>query len=234
MPDLWYQVRKKIDDIRSTLPSGIQGPFFNDEFGDTYRIIYAFTADGFTHRELRDYAERVRAELMRVPDVAKIELVGMQDEKIYLEFSTQQLAALGIDRNPLMPTLQAQNAVAPSGVVDAGPRGSRSGCPANSPPRRACRRSTSAPTAASSAWATSPQVRRGYVDPPQPIFRYNGEPAIGMAISMAAGGDVLALGENIKERMRGSTPTCRSASTCISSPTSRMSSRRRSASSPRR
>ena len=121
VPDLWYQVRKKVGDIRQNLPSGIYGPYFNDEFGDTYSIIYALTADGFSQREVRDYAERVRTALLLVPDVAKVDLIGVQDEKIYLEFSTQQIAALGIDINALVQALQAQNAVAPSGTVEAGP-----------------------------------------------------------------------------------------------------------------
>ena len=85
VPELWYQVRKKISDIRQTLPSGVSGPFFNDEFGDTYSIIYALTSDGFSHREVRDFADRLRAELLRVPDVAKVDLVGVQEERIYLD-----------------------------------------------------------------------------------------------------------------------------------------------------
>ena len=119
VPELWYQVRKKVGDIKQTLPQGVQGPFFNDEFGDTYALIFALTSDGFSHRELRDYAERVRAELLRVTDVAKIDLLGTQDEKIYLEFSTQQLAAMGLDISELIQTLQAQNAIQPSGTVDS-------------------------------------------------------------------------------------------------------------------
>jgi multidrug efflux pump len=119
VPDLWYQVRKKVGDIKQTLPQAVQGPFFNDEFGDTYALIFALTSDGFSHRELRDYAERVRAELLSVPDVAKIDLLGTQDEKIYLEFSTQQLAAMGLDISELIQTLQAQNAIQPSGTVDS-------------------------------------------------------------------------------------------------------------------
>src|SRR5262249_54140676 len=116
---LWYQVRKKIDDVQATLPSGIAGPYFNDEFGDTYSLIFALTSDGYTHRELRDVADRLRADFLRIRDVAKVELVGAQDEKIYLEFSTQQMAALGLDINQLMQTLQTQNALVPSGTVDA-------------------------------------------------------------------------------------------------------------------
>ena len=102
VPDLWYQARKKVGDIKQTLPQGIQGPFFNDEFGDTYSLIFALTSDGFSHRELRDHAERLRGELLSVPDVAKIDLIGTQDEKIYLEFSTQQLAAMGLDISQLI------------------------------------------------------------------------------------------------------------------------------------
>src|ERR1700674_5888269 len=119
VPDLWDQGRKKAGDIKQTLPEGVQGPFFNDEFGDTYALIFALTSDGFGKRELRDYAERVRAELLEVHDVAKIDLLGTQDEKIYLEFSTQQLAAMGLDVSQLVQTLQAQNAIQPSGIVNA-------------------------------------------------------------------------------------------------------------------
>src|SRR4029077_7089091 len=119
VPDLWYQVRKKVSDIKQTLPQGVQGPFFNDEFGDTYALIFALTSDGFSHRELRDYAERLRGELRGVPDVAKIDLLGTQEETIYLEFSPQQLAAMGLDLSRLIETLQAQNAIQPSGTIDA-------------------------------------------------------------------------------------------------------------------
>ena len=201
VPGLWYQVRKKVNDIRQNLPSGILGPYFNDEFGDTYSIIYALTSDGFSQRELRDHAERVRTELLLVRDVAKVDFIGVQDEKIYLEFSTQQLAALGLDINTLVQTVQAQNSVVPSGIVDAGPE-------------RIAIRVSGAFTSEESLKAVNfrtnnrffrlsdiAQVRRGYVDPPQPMFRFNGEPAIGLAVSMAIGGDALALGTNIKGRI---------------------------------
>lgn len=198
---LWYQVRKKIDDIRHTLPSGVNGPFYNDEFGDTYALIFALTADGPTHRELRDYADRMRTELLRVRDVVKVELIGLQDEKIYLEFSTQQIAALGLDSNSLIQSLQSQNAITQSGTVDAGPE-------------RIALRVTGSFTSEESLKAINfrvgdrfvrlgdiATVKRKYVEPVQPMFRYNGEPALGLAISMRAGGDVLALGKNVKARM---------------------------------
>jgi multidrug efflux pump subunit AcrB len=201
VPDLWYQARKKVGDIKQTLPQGIQGPFFNDEFGDTYALIFALTADGFSHRELRDQAERLRGELRGAPDVAKIDLIGTQDEKIYLEFSTQQLAAMGLDVSQLIDTLQAQNAIQPSGTVDAGDE-------------KIAIRVSGPFTSEESLSAVNfrvngrffrlsdiANVRRGSVDPEQPMFRYNGTPAIGLAISMTKNANVLEFGEHIKERL---------------------------------
>ena len=115
IPDIWYHVRKSVGDMRHTLPQGVVGPAFNDEFGDVFGIIYGVTADGFTQRELRDHVEDIRSELMHVPDVAKIELLGAQDEKIFVEFSVKQLAGLGIDRSTLTAALAAQNIVQPAG-----------------------------------------------------------------------------------------------------------------------
>jgi multidrug efflux pump len=201
VPDLWYQVRKKVGDIKQSLPQGVQGPFFNDEFGDTYALIFALTSDGFSHRELRDYAERVRAELLSVPDVAKIDLLGTQDEKIYLEFSTQQLAAMGLDISELIQTLQAQNAIQPSGTVD-------------SDAEKIAVRVSGQFTSGESLKAINfrfngryfrlsdiAKVQRGYADPQQPIFRYNGRSAIGLAVSIRKNGDVLAFGEHLNERL---------------------------------
>ena len=98
VPDIWYHVRKSVGDMRHTLPAGVVGPGFNDEFGDTFGIIYGFTADGFTQRELRDHVDDVRSQLLLVPDVSKIEMLGAQDERVFVEFSMEQLAGLGIDR----------------------------------------------------------------------------------------------------------------------------------------
>lgn len=200
---LWYQVRKKIADIKGELPSGVQGPFFNDEFGDTYSLVLAFTSDGFKPRELRDELEKVRAELLRVPDVAKVDFIGTQDEKIFLEFSTRQMAALGLDTTMLMESLQAQNAIVPSGVVDASQESIAvrvSGSFDSEESLKSVNLSTNGRFFKLSDIAT---IRRGYADPPQPMLRYNGEPAIGLAISMRAGGDVLTLGKALKARMDG-------------------------------
>jgi len=116
--DQWYQVRKKIGDMRYQLPTGTVGPFFNDDFGDVYGVIYALTSDGFTYRELRDSAEFIRAELLRVPNVGKVDLIGVQDEVINIDVSTRQLAGLGISSNLIAETLRAQNSVIASGVVE--------------------------------------------------------------------------------------------------------------------
>jgi len=117
VPGLWQKVRNEIGDIQTSFPAGVQGPFFDDEFGDVFGTIYGFTANGFTERELRDYVEGVRSALLTVPDAGKAELIGAQDEKIYLEFDTHLLTGLGIDRGQIIQTLKDQNAVTPSGII---------------------------------------------------------------------------------------------------------------------
>ncbi|MBP2292567.1 efflux RND transporter permease subunit [Azospirillum rugosum] len=199
--DTWYEVRKRVGDMRHTLPQGVLGPGFNDDFGDTFGIIYGFTADGFTHRELRDAVEDVRSRLLLVPDVAKIELLGEQDERIHVDFSLETLAGLGVEPGALIAALQAQNAVRPAGVL-------RTGKEALS-------------LQVSGAFASEQdildvnfvaggrmlrlrdvaEVRRDFADPPQPLFRVDGKPAIGLAIAMRPGGDILALGRNITAEM---------------------------------
>jgi multidrug efflux pump subunit AcrB len=201
VPDIWYQVRKNIGDIRGTLPQGVVGPFFNDDFGSTFGIIYAFTADGFTFRELRDHVEAIRSRLLHVPDISEIEVLGAQDEQIYLEFSTERLAGLRLDMGAILGTLQAQNVVRPAGTME----GQR---------ERVFLRVTGAFESAAEIEAVNivvggrifrlgdiATVRRGSIDPPQPMFRVNGQPAIGLAIAMRDAGDILALGENVRREM---------------------------------
>jgi multidrug efflux pump subunit AcrB len=201
VPDLWYQVRKKVGDIRQTLPREVLGPFFNDEFGDTYSLVLALTADGFSHRELRDHAERVRGELLGVPDTSKIDLLGAQDEKIYLEFSTQQLAAMGLDVSQLLQTLQAQNAIQPSGALDAEVEKIAVRVSGQFTSEESLRAVNFRVNGQFFRLSDIARIRRGYVDPQQPTFRYNGAPAIGLAISMTKNADVLAFGEHIKQRL---------------------------------
>jgi len=202
IPDIWYHVRKSIGDMRHTLPAGVVGPGFNDEFGDVFGIIYGVTGDGFTHRELKDHVEDIRSRLMQVPDVAKIEILGAQDEKIFVEFSVQQLAGLGIDRSALTAALAAQNIVSPSGILQTGNE-------------RLTLRVSGAFESEQDILGVNfvangrlirlrdiAQVHRAYADPPQPMFRVNGKPAIGIAIAMREGGDILTLGRNIEQAMR--------------------------------
>jgi multidrug efflux pump len=199
VPDIWYHVRKSIGDMRHTLPAGIVGPGFNDEFGDTFGIIYGFTADGFTHRELRDYVEDVRSTLLNVADVAKIEVLGAQDEKIFVEFSMRELAGLGIDRQALIAALQAQNIVRPAGTIETGNESLSLRVSGSFRTEQDVASVNFVVGGRTLRLSDIAQVRRGYSDPPQPIFRVNGEPAIGLAIAMREGGDILALGQNIQQ-----------------------------------
>ena len=198
---LWQKVRNEIGDIRASLPSGAQGPFFDDEFGDVYGIIYGFTADGFTERELRDYVEGVRSALLTVPDAGKAELLGAQDEKIYLEFDTHRLAGLGIDRSQIVKTLKDQNTVTPSGIIET-------------PSEKFMIRVSGAFVSGDDLSHVNffangkyipltdiATVRHAYADPPQPVFQYNGQKAIGLALSMRAGGNNLAFGEAVKRKI---------------------------------
>src|SRR5262245_21788282 len=200
--DAWYDVRKKIGDMRQTLPQGVVGPFFNDEFGDTYGTIYGFTADGFTLRELRDHVEDIRSQLLKLPDVSKIDVLGAQDEVIYVDFSLEKLASLGIDPNTLVAALQAQNLVRPSGVLRTGEEAVSLQVSGAFKSEQDVLEVNFAAGGRILRLRDVAEVRRGFADPPQPMFRVNGKPAIGLAIAMRDGGDILALGRNIKTAMR--------------------------------
>jgi len=201
VPDVWYQVRKKIGDIRQYLPQGIVGPFFNDEFGDTYGVIYAFTTDGFTRRELRDYVERVRTRLLAINDVSKIDIFGAQDEKIYVEFSSHRIAGLHLDRQALIQAIQAQNAVTPAGVVQTSDEEIRVDVTGGFRSEADLRHVNFVANGQIFRLSDIATIKRTYSDPPQPMLRFNGQPAIGIGIAMRAGGDVLALGQNIERAM---------------------------------
>ncbi|MBU1304200.1 MAG: efflux RND transporter permease subunit, partial [Alphaproteobacteria bacterium] len=197
----WTQVRNMIGDISMTFPQGTLGPFFNDRFGDVYGNIYAFTADGLTDRQLRDYVEIVRKKVLQVPNVGRVDLVGAQDEVIYLEFSPQKLKAFGLDIQSIVAAIQAQNAVTQSGVVQAGDD-------------RVAIRVGGAFTSEDSIQSINLRVgdvffrlsdvatvTRGYVDPPSPQFRYNGQPAISLAIGMAPQSNLLKFGEALDKTL---------------------------------
>jgi multidrug efflux pump len=199
VPDVFYQVRKKIGDIRYTLPSTVQGPFFNDEFGDTFGNIYALTGDGYNDAQLRDYAERIKLELLRVPNVAKVDLIGLQDEKIFIEVSNAKLATLGVGFDQVQRTLEAQNAITPAGSFETDsdriylrPSGAFDSV-------EAIRNISIRANERLFRLGDVATVRRGYVDPPQPRMRYDGKNALGIAVSMRAGGDIIELGRDLDE-----------------------------------
>jgi len=203
--DTWYQVRKRVGDMRHELPQGVVGPGFNDEFGDTFGIIYGFTADGFSMRELRDTVEDIRSELLLIEDVQQIELLGAQDEAVFVEFDAARLAGLNVTPAQLILALEAQNLVRPAGVLRTGRENIAlqvSGAFASEQDLAGVTFSVGERRLRRADVAT---VRRGYVDPPQPLFHVDGRPAIGLAIAMREGGDILALGDNVRARMSAIT-----------------------------
>ncbi len=196
---VWYTVRKKIGDMRHTLPQGVQGPFFNDDFGDVFGVIYALTGEGFSLAELKDFADDVRQQLLRVPDVAKVELFGVQDEKIYVEISQRRLAQLGLDMGAVLAQLGAQNAVEPAGAVQT-PQDTvqvRVGGQHNDVAQLRAMpiRGASGHQLRLGDIAT---VARGTVDPPQVKVRHDGREVIALGVSMAKGGDIIRLGKALK------------------------------------
>jgi len=203
----WYQVRKKIADMRGTLPAGTLGPFFNDDFGDVYGSIFALSADGFGDEELRVFAENLRSQLLRVPDVAKVEVFGAQAEKIFIEISQQRLAQLGLDMNQVLGQLAAQNAVEGAGLLDAGTQNLQvrvaGAFGAVADIRRLPIRATNPTTGLASALQLSDiaEIRRGVIDPPAVKVRHQGQAVIALGVSMAKGGDIIALGQALNQRV---------------------------------
>jgi len=193
--NVWYQVRKKIGDMRGSLPQGVLGPFFNDDFGDVFGVIYALQATGFSYAEVKDFADDVRQQLLRVPDVAKVELFGVQDEKLFIEISQQRLAQLGLDMNAVLAQLGQQNAVESAGavqtpldVVQVRVAGQfRAVDELRAMPIRAGGKQLRLGDIA--------EIKRAYVDPPAVKVRFQGQEVIALGVSMTKGGDIIALGK---------------------------------------
>ena len=200
--DVWYQVRKKIGDMRYTLPQGVQGPFFNDDFGDVYGVIYALSSEGFSPAEMKDIAEQVRQQLLRVKDVSKVELFGVQDEKIFIEIPQKRLAQLGLDMNAVLAQLGQQNAVESAGVMQT---------PTDMVQVRVAGQFEAiAQLKAMPIRGASGQqirlgdiatVRRDYVDPATVKVRHQGQQVVAVGVSMVKGGDIIALGHSLQTSM---------------------------------
>jgi multidrug efflux pump len=197
VPETWYQVRKKIGDIRQTLPAGIQGPYFNDEFGDVYGNIYALTGEGFSYADLKKYADRIRAELLRVHDVAKVDFFGEQDEKVYIELSNTRLATLGVDVQTIVNALATQNAIAPAGAFETPSDKIYLRATGDFDSVEAIRETTIRANGRLFRLGDIARVQRGYADPPQPKMRFRGREALGIGVSMVKGGDIIELGANL-------------------------------------
>jgi multidrug efflux pump len=209
VPDTWYQVRKKVGDIVYTLPSGIQGPYFNDEFGDVYTDLYALEGDGFSPAQLHDYAERLRTELLRVPDVNKVDFIADQEQRVYVEIANAQLAKLGLTPQQIADAVDAQNSVSGAGLfttaddrVYVRPSGQFQDIEklADTLIRvngRVIRLGDIA------------DIKRGYTDPPSEYMRFGGQAVLGIGVTMAPSGDVIALGKKLDAetaRLRASLP----------------------------
>ena len=202
IPELWYQIRKKVGDVRYTMPEGVVGPFFNDEFGDTFGNIYALTGPGFDYAVMKDYADRIQLELQRVSDVGKVELVGLQDEKIWIELSNTKLATLGIPLTAVQQALDEQNAMTPAGFFET---------PSDRVQLRVSGEFSSVeeirefPIHAGGRTVRLgdiAEVRRGFADPSAPKMRFMGEDAIGIAVAMKDGGDILKLGDTLEHEFQ--------------------------------
>ena len=197
--NVWYTVRKKIGDMKATLPPGVLGPFFVDDFGDVYGVIYALQSDGFTPAELKKFADGVRQKILRVQDVAKVELFGVQDEKVFIEISQKKLAAMGLDMGTVIAQLSQQNAVESAGTLSL--------------PKDAIQLRVNGQFNSLEALRQMPirgasgqqiklgdlgTIQQGYIDPPTVKVRHNGEQVIGLGVSMAKGGDIIQLGKALK------------------------------------
>ena len=198
--NVWYVVRKKIGDMRGTLPSGVQGPFFNDDFGDVYGVIYALETDGYTPAEIKTFADDVRQGLLRVKDVAKVEQFGLQDEKVYIEVSQKRIAQLGLDFNAVLQQIGAQNAVESAGTIQS---------PLDVVQVRVAGQFTSVeqlremPIRGSSGnqlrLGDIAEIRRGTIDPPATKVHHQGQQVVALGVSMAKGGDIIALGKALRK-----------------------------------
>jgi multidrug efflux pump len=199
----WYQARKKVGDIRQTLPQGVIGPVFNDDFGDVYGSIFALSADGFSREEVRVFADRVRQQLLKVPDVAKVETFGVQPEKVFVEISQKRLAQLGLDLNQVIAQIGAQNAVESAGTLNAGLENFQVRVAGQFSsveqlgrlPIRATNPATG--QAATLRLADIAEIRRDYADPPAVMVRHQGREVVALGVAMAKGGDIIALGESL-------------------------------------
>ena len=197
----WLELRNMVNDIKSDLPEGVYGPYFNDRFDDVYGNIYALTGDGYSYEDMRRYAEKIRLDFTSVPDVQKVELIGVQPEKIFVQMDTDKLAQLGLDINSLASIIKAQTAVTPSGMIEAEVNNTYlrlTGAPESLENIRSIPINANGKVFRLGDIAT---ITRDYADPPESKMYFNGQPAVGIAISMEDGGDNIKLGQNLAKEI---------------------------------
>ena len=198
IPDVWYTVRKKVNDIRHQLPSGVQGPFFNDEFGDTFGNIYVLTGKDFDYATLKDYADRLQLQLQRVQDVSKVDLIGLQDQKIWIEMSNTKAAQLGVPVSAIQQALQQQNTVASAGFFETQSDRIQVRASGSLKTVEELKKMPLLVNGQTIQLGDVADIYRGFSDPAQPRMRFMGENGIGIAVSMRKGGDILALGKHLE------------------------------------
>lgn len=209
IPDVWYNVRKKVNDIRTQLPSGVQGPFFNDEFGDTFGNIYVLTGKDFDYAVMKEYADRLQLQLQRVKDVSKVNLVGLQDQKIWIELSNTKAVQLGVPITAIQEAIQKQNDMAGAGFFETGTDRIQIRVSGHLHSVDDLKKMPLLVGDRTIQLGDVAEVYRGFSEPAQPRMRFMGENGIGIAVSMRKGGDIIALGKNLEtefNRLQKSLP----------------------------
>lgn len=195
----WYQVRKKVADIKHLLPEEIIGPYFNDEFGDVYGSIYALVGDGYSFAELKTYAEDIRGELLHIPEVGKVLIIGDQPQKIYIEVSQAKIASLGIDPQVIIDTIRKQNTLQPAGVIRTNTNEVTVRLSGAFDSIESMRDVNIRANDNSFRLGDIAAVYRGYQDPPTFKIHFNGKEAVALIVSMKENQDVLDLGKSLEK-----------------------------------
>ncbi|MFY6882314.1 efflux RND transporter permease subunit [Acinetobacter baumannii] len=198
----WYQARKRVNDIRQNLPKDIQGPFFNDDFGDTFGSIYAFHADGFDDVKMKQVLLSTRDHLLQVPDVSKVMLLGIQEPRFYIEFNYAKLAQLGISPLDLVNDLQKQNAVESAGTFEGPHARIYARVDGDVKTVQDLKNIVVQVGSHNIHLGDVAHISKGFIDPPQISMRRNGERVTGLAVSMTEKGDILALGKQLDQRIK--------------------------------
>jgi len=199
--ETWLRVRAMMADLQAQMPAEFRGFGFEDSFGDVYGSVYALTSDGFTPREMRDTAEEIRSEILSIRQAGKVNLIGARDPAIYIEFSARRLAANGIDKAAVLDELAAQNTIVPAGVIDTGEERI---LVRNDSHFTSAAEIAAVPLRSGDVWfrlSDVATVREGYVTPPEKLFRFNGQEAIGLAVGMRDGENVQDFGAALDEVM---------------------------------